>query len=195
MKKHVLLTLLILSLFYPRTANADSWDEFSNVDRMWDGQKSITNQDFEKVVETLEEKKNQNEEKVKKKKRKKLFGSGTTLHEELNPDNNNIKELESLKSVEDLVINVPVKLKVNNKILEKGFYKVLSKIDEKSKKKYIELYQSHSLIAEIEVIETKDDFEEKELNFAKLIPYNDSFVKIIFGCLDFNGYAFIPYIE
>ena len=32
-------------------------------------------------------------------------------------------------------------------------------------------------------------------NFAKLIPYNDSFVKIIFGCLDFNGYAFIPYIE
>lgn len=192
--RKTLLYVFFLVMMITQVSYADSWDDFSNIDRMWDGQKSITNQDFEQVIEKLEEKGKQKEEKQKKKKRKKIFGSGSTLHEELNPDND-IKELESLKPEEDLVINLPVKILVNNKVLDKGFYKVLPEVDSETNKKYISLYQSQYFKSKIEIIETEDDFNEDELNFVKLLPYNESFVKIIFGSLEFNGYAFLPFVE
>ncbi len=176
-------------------ANADSWDDFGNLDRMWDGQKSITNQEFEQVMDKLEEKEKQKEQKKVKKKRKKLFGGGTTLHEELNPDAN-IQELDVLKPKEDgILVNIPVGLNLNGKILEKGYYNVFAKKDDETKKLYISFYQSQFYKGQIEVVETEDDYGEEELDFAKIIPYNDSFVKIIFGSIDFNAYAYIPYLN
>ena len=195
MKRFLLFLFFMTISFLYHSALADSWDDLSNVDKLWDGQKSITNQEFENVIEKLEEKGKEKEIKQKKKKRKKMFGSGTTLHEELNPDNGNIKELESLKPEEDLVINLPVNLLVDDGILEKGYYKVLPEVDVETKKKYINLYQSQYFKSKIEVVETEDDFNEPELNFVKLLPYNESFVKIIFGSLDFNGYVFLPFSE
>ena len=195
MKRFLLFSLFIVITFLFQSVLADSWDDLSNVDKLWDGQKSITNQEYEQVDEKLEEKTKEKEVKQKRKKRKKLFGSGTTIHEELNPDNDNIKELESLEPKEDLVINLPVSLIVNNSVLEKGYYKVLPEIDEETKKKYINFYQSQFFKCKIEITETDDDFNEQELNFVKLLPYNESFVKIIFGSLDFNGYVFLPFIE
>ena len=54
MKKFFLLFLsLIIST---AIVLAESWDAFSDVDRMWDGQHSITNQEFEQVMDKLEEK-------------------------------------------------------------------------------------------------------------------------------------------
>ena len=47
----------------------------------------------------------------------------------------------------------------------------------------------------IEVTETEEDYGEDLLDFAKIIPYNESFVKLIFGSIKFNAYAFIPFIE
>ena len=195
MLKRVVL-LIVLSLIFISKAKADGWDDFANVDRMWDGQKSITNQEFEQVMEKLEEKGKQKEEKQVKKKRKKLFGSGTTLHNELNPDND-LNEFESLKSkeAEGVVINVPVSLVLAKTVLEKGFYKVLPERDEDSKKIYINFYQSQFLKGRVEVIETDDDYEKETIDFAEIIPYDDSFVKIIFGSIDFNAYAFIPYLQ
>ena len=45
----------------------------------------------------------------------------------------------------------------------------------------------------IEAYETDDDFGEETVDFARMIPYNDSFVKFIFGSIDFNAYAYAPY--
>ena len=171
---------------------ADSWDDFSDIDKMWDGQKAITNQEFENVVEKLEEKNKEGQTKINRKKRKKLFGSGTTLHSELNPDNE-INEISDLKK-EDNIINVPVQLIINNQHLEKGFYKVVPEEDDKGKK-YVCFYQSQYLKAKLEVIETGDDFEESTIDFAKIIPHNESFIKFIYGSIDFNAYAFVPYIN
>jgi len=194
MKKFLFLFFCLFLLSVYQSANADSWDDLLGVEKMWDGQKSVTNQEFENVVEKLEEKGKLNEEKQKKKKRKKLFGTGTTLHEELNPDNK-VLELESLKPKEDLIISTPVDLLLNGKVIEKGFYKVVSEVDSETNRKYLNFYQSQFFKGKVEMTETQNDFDEKELNFVKLIPYNDSFVQIIFGCLDFNGYVFIPYIK
>lgn len=188
---------LILSIcLLPISVNADSWDDFSNVDRMWDGQKSITNQEFEKVMSALEEKGKQKEEKKIKKKRKKLFGTGTTLHSELNPDNVNIQEFESIKPDENgILINLPVHAIIDGKQLEKGYYNVFAQKDDENKKCYINFYQSQYYKGKVEVTETEDDFGEENINFAKIIPYNESFIKLIFGSIDFNAYVYIPYVE
>ena len=63
-----LLFILILS-FLILPVNAESWDDFNNLDRMWDGQKSITNKEFEEVMDAL----NQNAKKKDAKQRKKLI--------------------------------------------------------------------------------------------------------------------------
>lgn len=194
MKRFLLLTIFVF--LFTLTVNADSFDDFANVERMWDGQKSITNKEFEQVIEKLEEKGKQKEEKQKKKKRKKLFGSGTTLHEELNPEKANIAELDSINSeAEEVLINNPVLLMLPDTIIEKGFYKVEPEKDNNTGKKFVKFYQSQYLMGRLEVVETDDDFGEEHLNFAKIVPYNDSFVKFIFGSIDFNGYALIPYKE
>ncbi len=83
---------------------------------------------------------------------------------------------------------------LGDKVLEKGYYKAFGRRDE-NKKIIISLYQSQFFKGEIEAIETNDDFEEKDIDFAKLIPYNQSFMKMIFGSLDFNAYVFIPYMN
>ena len=60
---------------------------------------------------------------------------------------------------------------------------------------YILFYQSQYFKGKVLANETNEDFDEETLDFARLIPYNDSFVKIIYGCLDFNAYALVPYSE
>ena len=196
MKKNLLFITFIALFFITHRTYADSWDDFSNIDRMWDGQKSITNQEFEQVVEKLEEKGKQKEEKQNKKKRKKLFGNGTTLHSELNPDSNSIQELDSLQpDNEDVLVNIPVDIVIGDKILEKGYYKVLPEKNNEEIKVYINLYQSQFFKGKIEVTETEDDFDEPTLNFAKVLPCNESFIKIIFGSLDFNAYVYVPYVN
>lgn len=174
---------------------ADSWDDFSNVDRMWDGQKSITNQEFEQVMEKLEEGEKKKEEKQSKKKIRSLLGGGKLLHADAEPKiESNELELAKLKE-EGVLINLPVVVYIDSKPLEKGYYKLFAERDEKDNKTYVNFYQSQFLKARLQVQETEDDYGQDELDFAKIIPYNDSFVKFIFGSIDFNAYAFVPFVE
>ena len=56
---------------------------------------------------------------------------------------------------------------------------------------YLKFYQAHNLLANIKATETNSDFNEEEINFVKLLPENDSQVKIIYGSVDFNAYALV----
>ena len=187
------LFLILFTLALP--AIADGWDDFGSVEHMWDGQKSVTNKEFEQVMDAIQAPQKQKEEKQKKKKIKKISGGGTSLHNELQPEKeiNEIPDLKN-KAEEGILINVPVRLILGENVLEKGFYKVFAKKGD-DKKLYVTFYQSQFFKGEIEVTETEDDFDEDEIDFAKPIPYNKSFMRMIFGSLDFNAYAFIPYIE
>ena len=191
MRKSFLL-ILLFALALPILA--DEWDDFGNVERMWDGQKSITNKEFDQVVDALEANKKQKEDKQRKKKIKKVSGGGTSLHTELNPDKE-IKEIPDLKNKgeEGILVNTPVNLILGDKILEKGYYKVIARKDE-NKRAIVSFYQSQFFKGELEVNETEDDFGEESLDFAKIIPYNDSYMRMIFGSLDFNAYAFVPFV-
>ena len=56
--KRILLVFIVLMCIISIPVKADDgWDDFGDIDRAWDGQKSITNQEFEKAIDTLEGKK------------------------------------------------------------------------------------------------------------------------------------------
>lgn len=174
---------------------AESWDDFAGLDRMWDGQTSVTNKEFEEVMNVLEDKKNKKDAKQKKKKIKKISGGGTSLHNELNPEAE-IKELSPLKKDEGEghLLNIPVNIIIDETPLEKGFYKILGEKD-KNGDIYLMFYQSQFFKGKIRASETNDDYDEDNLNFVKLLPYNDNFVKILFGSLDFNAYAYVRFLQ
>lgn len=192
MKKKI-LTFLSCILIFP-CVFADEWDNYSDLDKAWDGQKTITNKEFDDVVNALEVNKKKKEAKQRKKLIKKIGGGGTSLHRELNPDKN-FSEIQNIKPDNNgILINVPVNLFVDGKVLEKGYYNLIAQKDE-NKDLYILFYQSQYFKGKVLANETNEDFDEETLDFARLIPYNDSFVKIIYGCLDFNAYALVPYSE
>lgn len=190
MKRKVLIILLIFCI---QPVFAESWDDFNGLDRMWDGQKSITNKEFEQVMDALDEKKHQKEKKQRKKLIKKIGGGGTSLHTELNPDKE-INEIQPLKPKEEgLLINIPVNIYLDENPIEKGYYKVIA--EKKDGKIFINFYQSQFFKGKIQAEETTDDFDEETLDFARIIPYNHSYLKLIFGSIDFNAYAFVPFSE
>ena len=194
MKRSFLLSLILIFLSTLNPVLADTWDDFSEIDKAWDGQKTITNKEFEEVMEALQSEDKKKEEKTQKKKIKKLTGGGKILHSEKSSTDSK-QEIPSFKAKEEgILINTPVDIYVNGKCLEKGYYKVLA---QKNDKNIVEIlfYQSQYLKGKTEAIETEDDYGETTVDFAKIIPYNESYVKLIFGSIDFNAYVFLPYAE
>ena len=188
-----LLLILATFLIIPYSF-ADSWDDFSQVGSMWDGQKSITNKEFEDAYNYLEQKKTEKEKVKEQKKMKKVVGGGKSLHPELSSDKD-IVENPVLKANKDgILINIPVNIIIDDVRLEKGFYKIMSEKDNNNDI-YLSFYQSQFFKGKVRASETNDDFGEEEIDFAKLLPYNERFVKIIFGSLDLNAYAYIRYIN
>ena len=195
MKKLFGTVLILLLALGAQTCFAESWDDYAGLEHAWDGQKTITNKEFEQAMDTLQGKTKKKEARQKKRRARKISGGGTSLHNELDPDKI-IPELESIKPVsEDLLVNLPVDIIVDGKIVEKGYYNVLGERDKKTGKIYLSLYQAHYLKAKIEANETEDDYDEKEVNFINVKEYNDSFIKLIFGSIDFNAYAYVPFTE
>lgn len=190
MKKNFVVLFIFALFLLP--AQADDWDNFSDIDRAWDGQKSITNKEFEQAIDTLEGKKKQKEAKQRKKQIKKISGGGNSLHPDLAPDSE-IKSLTPLKDNKDgMLLNIPVNLIIDEIPLEKGFYKVFAEKD-KNNDIYFSFYQSHDFKGKVRACETNDDYDKENVDFVELIPYNQQFVKIIFGSLDFNAYAYIRF--
>ena len=125
---------------------------------------------------------------------RKIGGGGTSLHPDLNP-NSEIKSLDPVKKTEEgLLLNIPVNFVIDGQILEKGFYKIIAKKDEENNI-FLMFYQSQYFKGKVRASETNDDYDSDSIDFVKLVPYNEQFVKIIAGCLDFNAYAFVQYVE
>lgn len=192
MKRNLSVVLIGIVFLFSQNVFADEWDDFVDLDRAWDGQKTITDKEFNQVVDALEEKDKKKEVKKKKKLFKKVSGGGTSLHNELDPNNEILSTDITKAKDEGQLINVPVNLYLDGMILEKGYYKVFAKKEEDNKI-YISFYQSQFYKGKIQASETQDDFGEKEVDFARILPCNDSFVKLIFGSIDYNLYTYIPY--
>lgn len=193
MIKKIIWFILICLLFSPTVfAEGDSWSDFNNVDNAWDGQKTITNKQFEETMDALQAKSKKKEAKKREKAIKKVKGSSLTPELDAhNDDMINEQPDETLDTVE--IVNIPVNFYANGKIIESGYYKILGQ--KESDGVYLMLYQAHTLKAKIKARETNDDFEQDCIKFVKVIPCNDHQVKIIFGSVDFNAFAYLTFIE
>lgn len=182
MKRFLLLTFFICftALSLPVLAeDSDFWDEPMKIDsEAKNQQKAVTDQEFEKVMKFFEKKKKKKEEKNKPK--------GTPIGQQLQdniqpPDENAFK----VTYEEYPTVMIPVTL-INYDYTEitPGFYRILSV--NKDNRYYLNFYQGNSLIAKVPAINTGNDHNQKSLNYAKIIPINNTEMNIIYGDIDCN---------
>ena len=180
--KKFLFILVLFSIIVPRAFADDIGlgDYTSGVENAWNGQKQFTDEDFEKTVKKLEEKKNRN--KIKKIK-------GKSLQYNNKYDSPPSEPSEMLK--DNILLSLPVNLiTIDNQEIPVGHYNVFGK--KVKGKVYLEFKQAYSTVATVEAVETNNDFEQSTINFVKILPYDENHVKLIFGSMDFNAYTFIP---
>ncbi len=180
-------SILLLSIFLAGGICAyadDLWDNFGDSNVY--GQKAVSEEDFQKALES-------------KKTKKSPFGKTFSFKKQKNKDvpqgesysQSNESEIISNTKAELPVLMIPIPLKVNeNYIIPIGHYQVEGEKNDDGEV-YIKLYQAHDLIAKIPAEETSEEYEDEAINFVKLEPHGETHVEIIFGCLDFNAFAVI----
>lgn len=185
MKK--ILVLLIFSLLIhtlPVSADdgsdgfggiGDSMKDTGTMENAFNGQKQITDEEFQKTLDKLKTKQN-------KGKNKKFKGKS------FNEDNSSTHIDET--AAKTTILSVPLLL-INGDGAEIpiGHYKIVGK--KENGNIYLNFYQSSELIARVPAIETKNDFDQSNINYVKLLPYNAQRVEVIYGSIDFNAYTFI----
>ena len=182
--RKILLCLLILTIFVSTGlayAEEVDWSSIGNPDNAWDGQKPITNKEFEEIMTELEKKKNKSKRGPKPMK-------GT----ELNQSSSDVELLTNINTAIPL-LNLPVPIVVGEELLIPGHYKV---IGEKIKGKvYLKFYQGYRMIAQTEAYETEDDFGSDEIYFLKYEEAPNNHLKIMFGSMEFNAFTFVTYLN
>lgn len=173
------LFLILFSIFIiscgSAMADGDLWDNYGDNNAY--GQKPVSDEEFNSVVEKLKEKK------FGKKKNKNI------------PKGESYRQSDETKFInkvdEDLpVLCIPTPLQADvNHIIPIGHYQIVG--EKVNGEPVIKLYQAHYLIAELHACETKDDFNQEFINFVDLLPEDENKVKIIFGNVDFNAYAIL----
>lgn len=173
----IFLTFISLILF-SSAVFADDWDEYMKIDdEAKNQQKTVTKDEFEKVLKLF---KNKKEEKDKKKQQKKMGESRM-------PKDENFSDLKILNNMYDAypTLMVPADLVTpDSGEIPAGFYRIMSV--KKPYGYYMNFYQGNSLIARVPSQETENDYAQKSLNYAKIIPLSDSEVKFIYGDIDCN---------
>lgn len=188
--------IISLLLFVPINAYADDFfDDYTGIEQNLDIQKPVTDKEFEEVINALTEKQKKKEEKARKKKIKKISGGGTSLHKGLEPTSE-ILEQETLKEkdkYEGQLLNIPVSTYIDGKILEPGYYNVFGEKDEKGNV-YLKFYQAHDFKGKVKAYTTKNDFDDDNIDFVKMTPYDENYIKVMYGSLDFNAYTYLQYL-
>lgn len=155
------------------------WNSIGNPDNAWDGQKPITNKEFENIMTELE--------KRKKGSKTKKPAKGQEM--------NKANETELLSNINTAIplLNLPVKVIIGETILIPGHYMVVG--EKKDGKVFLKFYQGHRMMAETEAFETEDDFNSNEIYFLKYEPITNNQLKIMFGSMEFNAFTFVTYFE
>ena len=196
MKKFSAYLIVFSLLLSPAVFADDFFDNYTGIDRAWDGQKPVTNTEFEEAINVLTEKQKKKEEKAKKKKIKKVSGGGTSLHKGLEPTSE-IQSQDSLKEKGEFdgqLLSIPVDVVIDGKVMEKGYYNVFGEKD-KNGNVYLSFYQAHFFKGKVKAFVTKNDFDDEFLDFVKIEPYDEQYIRIMYGSLDFNAYAYLRYIS
>ena len=107
-----------------------------------------------------------------------------------------ISAQESLKEKgkdDGQLLNIPVNTIIDGQVLEKGFYNVFGEKKEKGEV-YLSFYQAHYFKGKVKAFQTQNDFDDENLDFVKMEPYDNNYIKIMFGSLDFNAYTYLRFV-
>ena len=177
-----LICIIILSMqasaIADETAISDDWSEIGNMEHAWDGQKIISDEEFEKVIEQRTKK---SKEKADKKFKKKM---GEALIKGEHPEVN----IGTLKEIaQDYpTLLVPTNITYKDTTIVPGFYRIIAGKN-KQNQYTINFYQGNKLVGKLPAVETNEDFDADTINFAKIIySNNDKKAKIVYGCLEYN---------
>lgn len=165
-------------------ASGDLWDNFAaSQDFYGQDKKGVSDEDFDKAIEQVKDKKNRGF--FGQKKRNKNIPKGEEFSQ------SNESEIIDAQVDKDTlpVVSLPVELLVGDGVLPVGHYQIQG--ERKDGAVFLKLYQAHNLFAEFPAIETQDDFGEDEILFARWFSEGDSKIKIIYGSLDFNAYTIV----
>ena len=192
MKKSLFILVLSLVFCLPVSAgdvdlpsSGDLWDNWNNSQDFYGQDKpAVSDEDFDKAIDSL---KNRNRFGFKKK--NKNIPKGEERH---NYDETEIyEENEEANVVNTLpVLCIPVELSIGEGVLPVGHYQIQGEKDENGNT-ILKLYQAQYVMAQLPATETNEDFEEDTITFAKWVPEGENKIKIIYGSLDFNAYAYV----
>ena len=182
--KKIFLPIFIFSLITSvvfaaeNSASTDEWQDIGKMQDAWDGQKIITDDLFNKIIDMKTKKSRQKEEKRFKRK----------VGESIAPNPVNEGNTALIKKIaEDFpTLLVPKTLMYDSTQINPGFYRILA-AKTKDGDFFINFYQGNNLIGKIPATETQEDFETETINYAKIIyDEQDNTAKIVYGCIDYN---------
>lgn len=185
LKKLICLTSILMIFSSASIADemggAKDWATLSEVENAWDGQKMIKNEDYDKVVDELEKRKNAKKIRANKRAGQALMKESTGT------------EMDFLSKFEEQypLLNLTVPMKVGNKEIPVGHYKVIGVND--NGRVFLNLCQSYDVVARIPANLTEDDFNENEINFVKIEDVGNNVLILKYGSMKFNAYAYTNY--
>lgn len=186
MKKFIsLFTILCILSCLPVLADDGMWDAYNiDANNYSKEQRFVGDDEFNEAIEKINK-----QDKVKKW-MKRLQGTNLPKGTQFTQSNESEEINKTAGDNADLpVISLPVEISVGDGVIPVGHYQV--KGENIDGHPVLNLYQAHSLIAKIPAYITEDDFNREELLFADWVCENDESIKIIYGSLDFNAYAFL----
>ena len=141
MEKRFLIIVLLLFLLHLAVFAEEDWSGYYNIDSAWDGQKSITNKQFEETMDALQAKQKKKEARQREKAIRKVKGS--SLNPELDAHKDDLVNEQPDETLDEFqLLNIPVNFVSNGEIIDCGYYQVLG--EKKNDGVYLHLYQAHT---------------------------------------------------
>lgn len=168
--KKLSLIITIIAIFIGSTSYAeiDLWDNFGDQNQ-YVNSKFISDKEFKKAID------------IKKGEKKPKKTKGESFHQ--SDETTVINEIP--KELPVVCITTPIKVS-DDAVLPIGHYQVVS--EKRANGIFLKLYQGHYLITEFPALETLDDFDEPEINFANFI-FDGNKYKLIYGSIDYNAFV------
>jgi len=155
----------------------DMTENYKTMDNAFNGQKKITDEEFQKTLDAVKAKQG------KKKKANKPFKG-----KDFNDENSGGYLNETADK--NLLLSIPAALTNGDGTeIPIGLYKIVgTRVGDDV---FLDFYQSATRVARVPAIETNFDFDKMAINFVEWSAYDSKRIKIIYGSMDFNAYTFI----
>ena len=167
-------------------ATGDLWDNWNTRQDEREA-KPVSDEDFDKALKQVDQKVNKWKNWAEKRKIPK--GEEFSQSNETEIINNEQEKADNSLPV----LTFPFELQIGEDYMPVGHYQIKGeKVDGTVVFKF---YQGNIEMAQIPATETNDDFNSETITFSKWEAQGDNEIKIMYGSMNLNAYAFVPIRE